>query len=354
VKNTSRKQRHDWLRTAAIGFLGAMITAAPGYPQKFSVTRTIPLAGEGNWDYLLADSDARRLYATLEGSVIVVSLDTQKLVGTIKTGGFAHGVALVPESGFGYISDGEWPGEQKSPNQVIVFNLKTLQIVRHIPVGTNPDCIVYDSASKRIFAFNHGASKSVSVIDPRRNVVEKTIALSGPPEFAAADTKGKMYVNIEEPSQLVKINTRTLTVEHQWALAPCESPSALAMDREGQRLFSACFNRMMAVVDPETGKIVALPKIGDGPDAAVFDAARKLVFSANYDGTLTVVRQDSRDRYSLLQILKTAPDARTMALDQKTGTIYLAVADVGKLASGAEIPPVIPHTFRLLVVEQDK
>jgi DNA-binding beta-propeller fold protein YncE len=342
---------------AAIFGIVAMCGVTVGFgetpsSQQFKIASTIPLAGSGNWDYIFADSDARRLYVTLDDSLVVLNLDTQKPIGRVRVGGFVHGVALVPSLGIGFASSGEWPGEAKSPDEVAEFDLRTLTLKRKIKVGGNPDCIIYDTASKRLLAFNHSESKSASVIDPASFRVERTLALGGPPESAVSDGDGHVYVNLEDADQIASINTRTWKVEAHWQLGACRGPSALTRDAKHSLLFSACSNDQMSVVDVKSGTVIANPTIGDGPDAALYDPVNALVFSANYDGTLTILHQDAPARYSTVQVLKTAPDARTFAVDTKTGRMYLPVADVGPVARGQDIPTVTPNTFRLLVVER--
>lgn len=345
-------------RRAVLGMAAVLLatfgTGLPLAAQHFKVTSTIPLAGKGNWDYVLADSASRRLYVTLDNSVVVLNLDTQKIVGRVLVGGFVHGVALDRSLGTGFVTSGEWPGEAKSPDEVAEFDLATLTVKRKIKVGGNPDCIIYDPASRRILAFNHSKSRSVSIIDPATFTVEHTVLLDGPPEYAVSDGEGHVYVNLEEMNHIASINTRNWKVDANWPLGPCKGPSALTHDAEHSLLLSACSNQLLSVVDIRTGKVITTPKIGAGPDTVLYDRATKLVFSANYDGTLTILHQDSPAHYSTVQILKTAPDARTFGVDTKTGRMYIAVAEVGPIANGQEIPPVIPNTFRLLVVESAK
>jgi DNA-binding beta-propeller fold protein YncE len=319
-------------------------------PQPFHVIHTIPILGQGNWDYVYADSQARRLYVTLGDSVVILNLDTEKPIGRVRIGGFVHGVAIVQETDSAFVSSGEWPGEAKSPDQVVEFDLKTLVVKRHIHVGSNPDCIIYDHFSKRVYAFNHGNSRSVSVIEPASGRVERTIALGAPPEYALSDGMGRIDVNLEDADQVAAIDTRKGTVVARWLIAPCDGPSALTRDPQHGLLFSACANKTMVASDEHKGKVIAVLPIGGGPDAALFQPSTGLIFSANYEGTLTVLHQDGPQKYHVVQSLATAPDARTFAMDAHTGRLYLPVADMYPLAPGQEIPKIKPNTFRILVV----
>ncbi len=241
---------------------------------------------------------------------------------------------------------------------MVSFNLKTLAIKNRIEAGTNPDGIVYDSFSKRVFAFN-GRSQNVTVIDAAGDKVAATITLQGKPEFPVSDGRGSVYDNIEDKSEIVRIDTRDLNVKSNWSIAPCEGPSGLAIDKKARRLFSVCHNKLMAVVDADSGKVVATPAIGEGPDAASYDPKTKYAFSSNGDGTLTVVQQSDNHSYSVRQNASTAEGARTMTLDPATHRIYLAAAEYGPApAATAENPhprkSVLPGTFKLVVLSDTK
>jgi DNA-binding beta-propeller fold protein YncE len=261
-----------------------------------------------------------------------------------------HGIAIASDLGVGFISDG-------GSNDVAEFNLGDLHVKQKIKTGANPDGIVYDPASKRVFTFN-GRSQDATAIDAATGTVAGTIKLDGKPEFPVSDGKGSVYANIEDKSEIVRIDAHSLNVQAAWPLAPCESPSGLAMDRDSRRLFAVCDNKLMAVVDADSGKVVATPAIGQGPDAAGFDPAAKLVFSSNgEDGTLSVIKENSADSYSVSQTVTTAPGARTLALDEKTHTLYLPTA---KFTPAPAATATNPHprpgieagSFRLVVVSQ--
>src|SRR5579863_1351603 len=231
----------------------------------YKVTGQIPVAGEGGWDYLVVDDAARRLYLSHATHVVVYDVDSHAVVGDIPDTQGVHGIALAPDLGRGFISAGR-------ANTVIIFDLKTLKTLSTVPAGTNPDAILYDSVTKRVFAFN-GRSKDATVIDGATGKVLSTIPVGGKPEFAVADGKGSVYVNVEDTSEILQIDPAKMSVLHRWPLAPCKEPSGLAMDTRSRRLFAVCDNEMMAVLNADTGKIVATPKVGEGPDAAAFDPA---------------------------------------------------------------------------------
>ncbi len=320
----------------------------PALPQQYKVKSTIQIGGAGGWDYFTADSANRRLYVSHGSEVAVVDLDSEKVVGHITGMNRIHGIAIADDLGSGFISDG-------GSNEVVWFSLKDLSVKQKIKAGTNPDGIVYDPASKRVFAFN-GRSADATAIDASSGAVAGTVKLGGKPEFPVSDGKGSVYANIEDKSEIVRIDAQGLTVRNRWPLAPCESPSGLAMDQQHRRLFSVCDNKLMAVVDADSGKVVATPAIGDGPDAAAFDAGKKLAFSSNgEDGTLTVVKESGKDSFSPVETVKTERGARTMALDEKTHQVYLATANFGPAAAATAAnphprPSIQPGSFKILVV----
>ncbi len=314
----------------------------------YKVQDTWKLGGDGGWDYLTMDPAAHLLYITRGTRVMVVDVQTGKLAAEIPGFEGIHGVALDSAGKYGYVSDGR-------ANMVRVFDRGTRQIVASIPVDQGPDSIVFEPVHKYVFSMN-GHGKSTSVIDTATNKVIATIPLLGRPEFAGADGKGAIFVNIEDKSELALIDAATQKVTATWPLAPCESPSGLAIDSTNRRAFSVCDGKAMAVTNIDTGKVVATPAIGQGPDAAGFDPERGLVFSSNgQDGTLTILHQDSPDSYSLVQTVPTKRGARTMALDSSTGKVYLVTADFGPRpaptpANPHPWPTILPGTFTVLVV----
>jgi DNA-binding beta-propeller fold protein YncE len=322
----------------------ALAAAGPGY----HVVTTYKLGGEGGWDYLITDADARRTYISRGTHVVVIDADTGKNVGDIADTPGVHGIALAPELGRGFTSNGR-------EGTVSIFDIKTLATSSKVKVGENPDAILYDPATKRVFTFN-GRSQDSTAIDAATGKVLGTIKLDGKPEFAATDAKGGIWVNIEDKSELVAIDPNKLEVKAKWPLAPCTEPSGLAIDRKNRRLFAGCDNKMMAVVDADSGKVLATPPIGDGVDATAFDPETGLAFaSCGGDGVLTVVKEDSPDKFSVAENVPTQKGARTMALDTKTHKVFVVTAQFGpRPASTADDPhprpAILPDSFVVLVV----
>jgi DNA-binding beta-propeller fold protein YncE len=322
----------------------ALAATGPGY----HVITTYKLGGEGGWDYLITDADARRTYISRGTHVVVIDADTGKSVGDIADTPGVHGIALAPELGRGFTSNGR-------EGTVSIFDIKTLATNSKVKVGENPDAILYDPASKRVFTFN-GRSQDSTAIDAATGKVVGTIKLDGKPEFAATDAKGGIWVNIEDKSELVAIDPNKLEVKAKWPLAPCTEPSGLAIDRKNRRLFAGCDNKMMAVVDADSGKVLATPPIGDGVDATAFDPETGLAFaSCGGDGVLTVVREDSPDKFSVAENVPTQKGARTMALDTKTHKVFVVTAQFGpRPAPTADNPhprpAILPDSFVVLVV----
>lgn len=316
-------------------------------PASYHVLGRYKLGGEGGWDYLTIDTKARRLYVSHATHVVVVDADTGAVVGDIPETPGVHGIAIVEDAGKGYVSNGR-------ASTVTVFDLKSLKTLKQIPVGKNPDAIIYDAASKRVFTMN-GGSSDTTAIDVKTDTVAGTLALGGRPEFAVTDEKGKVFVNLEDKSAIVEFDSRRLAVEKNWPIAPAEEPSGLAFDRSHHRLFSVGSNKLMAVVNADTGKVLTTVPIGGGVDAAAFDPETGLIFSSNGDGTLTVVHEDSPDKYSVVENVTTQRGARTMTLDPKTHRVYLVSAEFGPPPAPTPErphprPSIVPGTFTLLVV----
>lgn len=334
--------------------LGAAAQGSPAAPAAaqggYKLVKTIPLPGEGFWDYLTADSAARRLYVTRGTEVLAIDMDSFTVTGTIDGLSGVHGVALAPEFGRGFISDGRSGG-------VTVFDTATLAKTAEVKAGKGPDAILYDPASRRIFVFNgHGDSATAIAASSPAAVAE--IPLPGGPEAGAADGKGRVYVNIENKNEVAVIDSLAMDVTAQWNLAPCEWPSGMAIDPAKGRLFIGCHNRMMAVVDTASGVVLSTVPIGAGVDANAFDPGTGLAFSSNgRDGTLTVVREGAPGSFSVQENAATQPGARTMALDTRTHRIFLVTADFGPAPEATvEHPfprrPVLPGTVRVLVMER--
>jgi outer membrane protein assembly factor BamB len=321
----------------------ALAAAVPGY----KVVNTYTVGGDGGWDYLTADAAARHLYISRGTHVIVLDLDSGKTVGDIADTPGVHGIALAPELGRGFVSNGR-------EGTVSIFDLKTLATLSKVKVGENPDAILYDPATKRVFTFN-GRSQDSTAIDATNGTVLGTIKLDGKPEFAASDAKGEIFVNIEDKSELTAIDPSKLEVKAKWPLAPCESPSGLSIDRKNRRLFVGCENKMMAVVDADSGKVLATPAIGDGVDATTFDGETGLAFASCGEGKLTVVREESPDKFTVAENVPTQPGARTLALDAKTHNVYVVTAKFGPPPAATADNPhprrtILPDSFVVLVV----
>jgi DNA-binding beta-propeller fold protein YncE len=333
---------------AAILFAGFLRVYAivPG-PSGYQVVKSIPIGGDGGWDYCIVDSNARRVYVSHATHVVVLDADTDAIVGDIPDTQGVHGIVLASDLGRGFVSNGR-------ANTVTIFDLKTLKTISTVGTGgQNPDAIFYDAASKRVFAFN-GRSASVTAINGVDGSVVKMFPLGGKPEFAVGSGNGHVFVNIEDKSELLEIDAQNLAVTQRWPLAPCKEPSGLAMDTKNRRLFAVCDNNMMAVVNAENGKVIATPKIGDDPDAAGFDPEMQLAFSSNGgSGTLTVVHEDSADKFSVIEDVPTKKYARTMAIDFKTHNIFLPVAEFEEVTpQGERRPPMKPNSFQVLLVSK--
>jgi hypothetical protein len=326
--------------------------AHPGLSQRYSITSTISLGGAGAWDYLKADTVARRLYVSHSADVNVIDLDTLKPVGKMSGFGFVHGILIVrPDLGF--FSDG-------GKNQVVVFNPRTLAIQQKIATAANPDSLAYDAATRRLF-IGHKPAKSMTVLNVETLKIEGSVAVGGEPESLIADGRGTIFLNLDDKSEIVKINAKTMQVEAHWPLAPCVSPSGLAYSAESHRLFAACDNRMLGVVDATSGKVLATPAIGRSPDAAAYDGSRKLIFTSNDDGTLTIIADRGGDQYQPMQNLPTEKGARTLALDALTHAVYLSAATLGPPPAATpdnpnptHLPTSLPGTFHVIVVKPAK
>ncbi len=314
----------------------------------FSVQQTWKIGGPGWWDYLTTDPDAHLLYIGRANRVQVVDTQTGKLVHEITGLQGVHGVALAPGGKLGYISDG-------GANMVRVFDRSTFQVTASIASGgKNPDAILFEPTTHRVFTFN-GRSRSFTAIDTAKNAVLKTVVLPGKPEFAQTDGNGQVYVNIEDRNFIVRIDAATLAVTAVWPIAPCDSPTGLAIDRAGHRLFSVCEGNWMVVTNTDNGHIVATVPIGSGPDGVRYDAQRHLIFSSNGEGTLSIIEQKSPTKYVPLQTLDTQEGARTLAFDSKTGKVYLVTASFGPppeptLQNPSPRPALLPDSFVVLVV----
>ena len=332
------------LSVATIFSAGSFSRAAapsPG-PSGYRVIKTVPISGEGGWDYVTVDTDARRVYISHATQVVVLDADTYAEVGSIPDTQGVHGIAIASDLGRGFTSNGR-------TNTATIFDLKTLKTIGTVKTGTNPDAIIYDPSTKRVFTFN-GRSNDATAINVADGTVVGTLALGGKPEFAVADGKGTIYVNIEDTSELVHLDAKDLKVLHRWPEKPCQEASGLAADMKNHRLFAGCDNKMMAVIDADSGKVVATLPIGEGVDATGFDPATQLAFASNGEGTLTVVHEESPDKYTVAENVPTKRSARTMGLDLKTHNIFLPAADFDPPAPGERRGKMKPGSFVLLVL----
>jgi DNA-binding beta-propeller fold protein YncE len=324
---------------AATLLLTDVANAVPPGSSGYHVVKTIPIGGPGKWDYDIVDSEARRVH------VVVLDADSGATVGDIADTSGVHGIALASDLGRGFTSNGK-------ANTVTIFDLKTFKTIDTVKTGgLNPDAIFYDVGTKRVFAFN-GKSSNATAIDAASGKVAGMIPVGGKPEFAAGDDQGHVFVNVEDKSLLLEIDAQKLAVLHRWPLTGCKEPSGLAFDQKNHRLFSVCGNKKMMVVNSETGKIVTTIAIGEDPDAAGFDPGTQLVFSSNGEsGDLTVIHEDSADKYTVMETVPTKKYARTMAIDLKTHNIFLPVAEFEPVApKGEEEPPMKPNSFEVLLV----
>jgi len=328
-------------------FPTATLSAQTNSPSGYHVIKKMVLGGEGGWDYLTVDAQSHRLYISRSTHVMVVDEDSGQAVGDIPGTNGVHGIALVPEFGRGFTSNGR-------DSSVTIFDLKTLKVLGQVTVGKNPDTIIYDPFSKRVFTMN-GASHDATAIDAKTGTVVGTIPLDGRPEFAVSDEKGHIYVNLEDRSVVAELDPHGLKVGSRWPLAPGEEPTGIAIDRKHRRLFVGCANKLMVVMNADNGQVLKTLPIGSGVDATAYDAEQELAFSSNGEGTLTVIREESAENFSVVENVTTQRGARTMALDTKTHRIYLVTAEFGPApAPTAERPrprpSILPGTFTLLVV----
>ena len=289
----------------------------------FELLKKVPVPGTGGWDYLTVDESARRVYISHATQVEVLDADSLAMVGTIPNTPGVHGIALAPEFGRGYISAGK-------ADAVVPFELATLRPLAQIKVGKKPDAIIYEPLTKRIYVMN-GDSEDITVLDAKDGSTVGNIPLGGGPEFAVSDGKGNLYVNLEEHNETLRIDVKALKVTARWPLAPCTTPTALAMDRENRRLFVGCRSRYFAVLNADTGKLVFTAPIGERVDAAAWDPATRFAFVSTGDGKVFAFRQDSPDSYSLAQEIVTKPGAKTMGYDARLKRILVPTAENGAM-----------------------
>ena len=328
---------------------GAAPAVDAGAAASYKIAKRLAVGGAGGWDYVAFDAGSRRLYVAHDDRVEVLDAISGKVIGQVMKTEGVHGVAIAGEPGRGFASNGR-------AGTVSAFDLETLKVIREIPVGKKPDAIVYDPFTRRVFVFN-GKSADATVIDAAGMKAAGTIPLGGAPEFAVADGRGRVFVNVEDTGELVAIDAKAMKVAARWPLKPCAEPTGLALDAAHRRLFSVCRNRLMAVTDADTGAQVATVPIGAVADGCVFDPDAGLAISSNGEGTLTVVKEESPSVFTVKATVPTQRGARTIALDPATHALYLPTAELGAAPpptaeNPKPRPPVLPGTFVILQMER--
>jgi YVTN family beta-propeller protein len=335
------------IRGWTVGFAFSFLCAVALSAEPYKFLAEIPIGGEGGWDILTIDSVAGRLYLSHATKVVVVDINKNAVAGEITDTPGVHGFVAVPEFQRGFSTNGK-------ENKASVVDLATLKTISKIDTGESPDAVVYEPRHREVYIFNHRGN-SVTVVDAKTEKVVATIPLGGGPEFAVVDENaGRVYCNIEDKSEVVAIDAGKHEVVAHWPIAPGEEPSGIALDAVHHRLFSGCHNKMMTMLDTETGKVVATAPICTGTDGAAFDDASQLAFASCGDGTTTIAKEDAPDKLSVVQTLKTERGARTMAIDPKTHRIYLPTAQFQPPPSPAPgatpaRPTIVPNTVKLLV-----
>lgn len=307
------------------------------------VADTFHIKSGGWWDYILVDTASNKLFVSPGTQVNVLDKNTGDSLGVISNTTGVHGIALIHSLNKGFTSNGR-------TNNVTVFDLNTLQVIDSIATGENPDAIFYDNYSKRIITCN-GKSQDVSIIDPATNKVVNTIPVGGKPETAVSDGEGKIFVNNEDKSEIEVIDINAGKLIHSWSIAPGEAPSGLSIDRTTKRLFAGCENKLLMVIDATNGKVIAKLPIGDGCDGTAFDPTINTVYSSNGEGTLTVIKETSKDKFDVVANIPTKRGARTLSVEVKTHIVYLPTADFGQPSGNEKRPPMIPGSFEVLVLK---
>ena len=313
------------------------------------IIKKISVVGEGGWDYLAVDEIAQNLFLSHGNVVNVINLRTDEIVATISDTKGVHGIAIANDLNKGFISNGR-------DTSITVFDLSKLTIIEKVKIkGINPDAILYDQFSHKVFAYN-GRSNDATVLDANTNKIISTIKLSGKPEFSVTDGKGNIYVNIEDKSSIAVIDATTLKIKNTWSIAPGEEPTGLAFDAKHERLFAVCDNKMMVVVNAENGKIITTVPIGEGCDGVSFDQVKGIIFSSNGEGTVTVIKQEAENIYKVVETISTQKGARTITLNKTTHQIYLPVAEYGARPEPTKENPnprpvTKPNTFCVIAIE---
>lgn len=327
-----------------------LVTFATAARADYKVTASYPIGGDGTYDYVRYDAASHRIFIAHDKRFEVLDSESGKKIGEIAPTKRAHGVAFVPALGRGFISSGD-------DRSVLVFDLKTLKTLAVIkPTGVKPDSIEYDPDTNRVYCVNGGSTGDVSLIDPEKMAIVRTVSVGGTKlEQIGFDGRGHAFINDEEQSAVHVLDLQKLAVTAVWSLKPGEGGTGLAVDREHHRIFSACGNNKLVVLDSDTGKVVATPTIGSDPDGVAFDATTGTIFTSNVDGTLTVIHEDSPDKFTVVQNVTTEQGCRTIAIDAEGGRVFLPTAKLGpKPAPTKDVPepraPLLPGSFHLVVV----
>ena len=332
------------MRRLSLLFGAALILAAPAVAQNYTITHTFKLGGDGGWDYLALDTASHGLFIARQDRVMVVDPENGKPIAVIPGLNRAHGIAFAYAQGHGFATSG-------ADSTVTMFDLKTLKVLKRTKAAIDDDAVLFDPATGHIFTMN-GDAKSSSVIDAKTGDLIGSIDLGGGPEFGVSAGDGKLYINIEDASEVVEVDAAAMKVTRRWSIKPCESPSGLAIDRVHHRLFSGCRNGTMGISDAQAGKLITTVPIGRGVDACRFDEGTGLAFASNGDGTLTVIHEDSPDTYTVVGNVHTMRGARTMELDPVTHRLFTVSAEFGPVPAGQRRPPVLPGTFSLLELDR--
>jgi DNA-binding beta-propeller fold protein YncE len=334
--------------TMLLCLLGAATLAAQS-SSAYRITHTYTLGGDGTWDYVVPDPPNHRLFIGRQNRVMVVDENHGRLLGEVTGIKGAHGTAIAPRAGRGFATSG-------NDESVVMFDLKTFKPLGRIPAAEDADAVIYDPASNRVFTFN-GDAHSSTVIDPDKGSLVTNVMLGGKPEYGASAGDGKVYANLTDTSEVVEIDARTLMVVRRWSTAPCRQPVSMAIDTVHHRLFSGCRSGVMAVSDYDAGNVVTTVPIGQGVNGAGYDPASGDAFASTADGVLTVIHQDSPDRYRVAQSVQTAPGARNMGLDPETHRVFVVSGEFAPAPAATPANPrprrtVVPGTFKLMVVER--
>ncbi len=329
-----------------------MCLSAIGIAQSSSgyhVVKKIAVGGEGGWDYITFDARSHRLFASHGTKVVVMSTDSDKVIGEIPKTEGVHGIAVANEFGRCFVSNGR-------ASTVSIVDLKTLKLIDTISVGKNPDAILYDPFSRRVFVFN-GRSNDATILDAKKGTIISTLPLGGKPEYSVTDGKGHVFVNIEDKSEIVAIDAKEMKILSRWPIKPGEEPSGLAIDVKNNRLFSVCSNKLMVILNADNGTVIASLPIGDRTDGCAFDWQTGLAFSANGEGTITVVHEESPLKFSVLETVKTQVGGRTITVDPATHTVYIPTAEFGPVPSPTQEhphprPAILPNTFVILKIQK--